>query len=174
MDELPLPQDFLIAIEYVLKNEGGYTNRSQDLGGPTNYGITMELLAKYRQRQVSTDEVMELTTDEAKQIYYRFFWHPILLDSLPLKMATAILDMSVNQGQYSAIRLAQMAVGIAPNDGVMGPHTIQVLQDYDPIKFLDLYVGVIQDKYCDIIIGIPSQILFLKGWLRRSRRMLTI
>ena len=162
--------NFESAIEYVLSNEGLFVDNKDDAGGPTNMGITLKDLQRFRKIPVTRDDLIELTKDEAKQLYYEFFWHPLYLDSLPVKIATAIFDMSINQGPYSAIRLAQRACQVA-DDGNLGPKTIMALQDINPQLFIENYVDAIQDKYCDICLNLPTQLQFLKGWLRRSRKM---
>ena len=51
---------FLLAIEEVLKNEGGYVNHPSDPGGATNFGIT--------QRTYPRLNIRTLTVDQAKEI----------------------------------------------------------------------------------------------------------
>lgn len=164
--------DFIKAISYVLQNEQGFSNIPQDRGGPTNKGITIVMLAKFVGRMVSVEELKNLTDTYAASIYEDLFWTPLKISGLPQSIATAILDTAVNQGQASAIKLAQEALGahVFP-DGLMGPETLRALDSCDINQFIYNYVGVIQDKYAKICMNASNQIIFLEGWLRRSRRL---
>ena len=57
------------------KHEGGYSDRLNDLGGPTNYGVTKDSLDEYnnwnsylRTGFNFPKDVKDLTHDQAKQI----------------------------------------------------------------------------------------------------------
>lgn len=158
--------DFEKAINFVFQNEGGLESNSQDRGGLTNYGITEELLKKYDPGK----SVQLLTQLDAQVIYMKAFWVPLQLDLLPQEAATAILDTAVNEGQVPAIKFAQRACGTL-EDGLMGPDTINKLCDVDTKDFIYQYVGMVQDRYADLVKNVQGQQIFLKGWLRRSRRL---
>jgi len=167
--------EFNQAIDYVLENEGGFVSNPNDSGGPTNFGITVPMLTSYRQKQVNFLDIKNLTQAEAKMLYQSFFWDRLRISGLPQAIATAILDTAVNQGQATAIKMAQHCLGnaILP-DGVMGPETLQALDKANPQMFIYSYVGFLQDRYADFCINATNQIIFLKGWLRRSRRLFTL
>lgn len=167
--------DFEEAVNYVLGNEGAYINNPSDPGGPTKYGITLDMLSKWRKKDCHPIDVQNMTLTEAKTIYESQFWDPLRISSLSQPIATAILDTAVNEGQYSAIKLAQMALGsnISP-DGVMGLNTLQALDSINPRLFLIAFMGEIQSRYVRLVVNTPSQIQFLEGWLSRSRKLMSL
>jgi lysozyme family protein len=167
--------EFNVAIDYVLANEGGFVSNPNDSGGATNFGITIPMLTSYRKKQVNSSDIQNLDLAEAKLLYQSFFWDRLHISGLPQPIATAILDTAVNQGQVTAIKLAQHSIGpsIMP-DGIMGPDTLQALDKTNPEMFIYSYIGLLQDRYCDFCVNATNQLVFLKGWLRRSRRLFTL
>ena len=108
-------------------------------------------------------------------LYQQFFWDRLRISGLPQAIATAILDTAVNQGQVTAIKIAQHCLGQSIIvDGLMGPETLQALDKANPEMFIYSYIGMLQDRYIDFCINATNQIVFLKGWIRRSRRLLTL
>lgn len=105
------------AVNFVLRDdiEGGYVNDASDPGGETKYGIS--------KRQYPQLDIAALSRDDAKRIYFRDFWAPLQLDRWPARVALAVFDSAVNQGQDNAVRIAQSAFG-ASVDGIVGPETL--------------------------------------------------
>lgn len=104
--------NFDIAVGQVLENEGGYVNNPNDPGGETKYGIT--------KRQYPDLDLKNLALDQAKEIYRRNYWH---FDNIQDQLiANKLLDMCVNMGVGTAIRLVQTAVQVAA-DGKYGTQT---------------------------------------------------
>lgn len=156
-------------------NEGGLVDNPQDLGGPTNFGISLQILSNWRKRPCTKQDMMNLLIGEAKNIYEQYFWDPLRISSLNQSIATALLDVSVNAGQHSAIKLAQQALGpIVKPDGLMGEDTLKALEYSNPKKFLIAYMAEIQERYVKIVMNTPTQVGFLDGWLKRSRRLMEL
>lgn len=166
---------FETAVEYVLSNEGDkYIDKTLDAGGPTRWGITQTTLAAWRSKPVSTDDVKNLSETEAKLIYKNQYWHPLDGDQIAKQeMATAILDIGVNMGIAGCSRLVQRSLGLV-TDGHMGPVTIAALNREAPGSFLHNFLVEIQAYYITIVEQKPNQIVFLKGWLSRSQKMITL
>lgn len=162
------------AIEYILENEGAYVNEPNDPGGATNFGITMAMLAIARKTAVTEDDIKNLTVEDAKQIYKTYFWDKLNLEAIPLSIGTAIFDTAVNQGEGHASLLVQMALCQKNQDGVLGSKTLDQLKFVDSFEFLYAFIGHIQDFYCNIVVKNPKEIVFLKGWIRRSTRLMTL
>jgi lysozyme family protein len=167
--------EFSQAIEFVLENEGGLVDNTNDHGGVTNFGITLPMLQSYRNKQCSDEDIKNLTPQEAKRIYESLFWDKLHISGLPQPIATAILDVAVNMGQATAIKLAQHCLGtnILP-DGLMGSETLNALDKVNPELFIYSYIGMLQDRYVDFCVNATNQVVFLRGWLRRSRRLFTL
>lgn len=167
--------DFLTAVKYVIENESSeFVNDPDDLGHATKFGITQETLATFRQLPVSVEDVKGLTEDEAKRIYEAFYWQP--LGCYPLisqAVATAMLDCAVLDGVVTCAKWAQRAAGVSA-DGHIGPATQAALNAVDFRRFLATFIPEVQNHYVDIAIANPVQIKFLKGWLARSQRLITL
>lgn len=170
--------EFEPAVEYVLDNEKGYSDRIDDLGGPTNFGITIPVLSKYRGRHVTNIDIQNLDLNTAKDIYYVLYWVPLDLDKFIQSISTAILDIEINTSgpgnEGRAIRCAQKVLGMSVTDGILGPITTNALLKITRDNFIPSFVSVVQDFYVDIVIARPDQISNLKGWLARARKLFSL
>ncbi len=64
-------KDFNKAMEYLYPREGNYTNRMEDLGGPTNLGVTQSTFDWYNKvHNLPQKDVKNITKGEAEQIYH--------------------------------------------------------------------------------------------------------
>lgn len=108
---------FEVAVEIVLRWEGGDSHRLDDPGGLTRFGI-----AQNRHPEV---DVASLTRDDAIGIYRRDYWDALGLSALPGAIALVVFDTAVNMGTGRAVRLLQQACGMTGTavDGVLGPVT---------------------------------------------------
>src|SRR6478752_3259502 len=109
--------DTLIA--NVIKREGGFVNNSSDRGGPTKYGITQGTLTASRGSSVSVQDVMDLTEEEAANIYKSNYFKG-LEDVTELKVLEFLFDFAVNSGTGTAVKALQTVIG-TPADGSFGP-----------------------------------------------------
>lgn len=85
--------------------EGGakFTNHPSDRGGPTKYGVTAEILGRWRRlgRAATADEVRALTEAEADAIYTGLFWVGpgyASIAAISPRLAEELLDTGVNMG----------------------------------------------------------------------------
>lgn len=166
-------------IDYVFKNEGDdkYTDRSDDKGGPTKFGITLATLTAYQKRPTTDTEVMGLTRDVAKSIAKTVFWKPLRLDDVIEKaVATAILDISFPEGIGTAAKFVQIAVGIPAKkiDGVLGSESVAEINKFTAGKFLSLFLPIVQDHFINNAVKVPAQLPNLAGWLHRSQRLVSL
>ena len=148
------------AVAFVLSHEGGWANVSGDPGGLTRYGLSS---TAYPDIDFGT-----LTLDEAKAIYEKDYWTPIRgLEIADQGVANKVLDMAVNMGVGTAVRILQGAVG-AVVDGVVGPLTIGRTNAHDPALLLLELRAQSAVRYAQIAISNPGAQKFLVGWLRRA------
>lgn len=171
--------DFDKAFDFVILNEGGYSNDKDDKGGATNYGITQGTLnAAYNDKIVTHNNIKKLKKDEAKKIYEVRYWKPSKADIMSVPLCILHFDAAVNHGTGGAGKLLQRTLNdygaSLTIDGVVGEKTIKALKSKD-----DKYgVLILSRKYCDerekyyysIVAANPSQNKFLKGWLNRLKR----
>jgi lysozyme family protein len=172
---------FSSCIQYVLDNEGGYTNDPNDSGGPTNFGITQEDLAEWYKRPVSAAEVQSMSVKTAEQIYFFNYWNPLNLGQIPSNnICTCILDTGVNQGTGTAARFAQKAsnaCGITPIlnvDGMLGDFSMANINACNVNDFIDAYVTSVLARYQEIVTQHPTQQVFMNGWTNRANRLLSL
>lgn len=81
-------QGFELAVEGVLKSEGGYVHDPDDPGGETKYGIS--------KRSYPDLDIPSLSVEDAKRIYKKDYWDK--LGDVPSHLREAAFDGAVNQG----------------------------------------------------------------------------
>ena len=162
------------AITFVLLNEGGYSDKSNDPGNwtggaigqgelkGTNFGISA---AAYPDL-----DIKNLSRVDAVEIYQRDFWRFGGIASQ--RVATKIFDEYVNS-KHHAIRVAQLALGTLQAgpviaDGNYGPQTEAALNAVDEEAFMDEYKARLCKMHCDDAIANPAEAGDLLGWLRRD------
>jgi lysozyme family protein len=167
---------FLKAFEFVLGNEGGFTNDPADSGGPTNWGITMHDYSAWLQRPVSIDEIKQMPLDHAKRIYFQQYWCAMGLNHvINSDVACAIFDQGVNRGVRTIIRAVQGIVKVE-QDGFVGPKTLAAINNFPagPANLIEEISAQAEVAYKQIVARKPSQMVFLKGWLNRAKRLLKL
>lgn len=158
---------FLLAVEEVLKNEGGYVNHPSDPGGATNFGITQRT---YPQLNIRT-----LTVAQAKEIYYVDWWTKGPYESITSQaIATKLFDTAVNTGTKRAFKFLQQACNnLGSNlkvDGVIGPKTIERVNSLPASSVLAEMRKEQAAFYTNLAAKRPSMKVFLRGWLNRAAR----
>lgn len=93
---------------HVLSVEGGFVNDPKDPGGATKYGVAFN----YNQGLLKNfgitrpEQMVNLTQDQALEIYYRKYWVPSQADELPdARLALTYFDMVINAGQGGADKI---------------------------------------------------------------------
>jgi hypothetical protein len=90
-------------IDRLLAREGGYSDRSEDRGGATNFGISS--------RAHPDVDVKNLTREDAKKLYREKYWNPLKADELPEPIRERAFDTAVHSGVNTARRLLQQSGG---------------------------------------------------------------
>lgn len=153
------PFDF--AVEYVLRNEGGYSNHEADNGGETKWGVTRSTAVAYGL------DFDRLTLAQARDVYRDQYW---MFDGIrDRRLAAKCMDVIVNFGKTGGTRVLQRACG-AVVDGIYGPDTEARLLRASTDEMLQRIADAAADRYIDIALNAPTQLVFLRGWLRRAYR----
>jgi lysozyme family protein len=158
--------DFHLAIQTVLRHEGGYVNDPADCGGETKFGIC--------QRSYPKLKIRDLDVAAAEAIYQRDFWQPLRLDEIhDQSVATKVIDTAVLIGRFNAVKLLQRAVpqaggGLLRVDGKIGPNTLTAINLCSPALLLIAYRKLLATYYETLAVNIPTNQNFLKGWLNRA------
>ena len=175
--------DFKIAIDKVLKNEGGYVDNPLDLGGTTNFGISLRFLQGV-DKTATKDTIKNLTLKQAEDLYYNYFWLPNKYNEINSQaIANKIFDTAVNMGSTVANKLLQQALNIVitsdsplTEDGIIGYTTINTVNRYGSQfmsnrLFLSTYILLQKERYASIVAYRNDQVVFLKGWLKRAEEV---
>lgn len=156
------------AIEIILRHEGGYVNDPDDPGGETNFGIA--------KRGYPDEDIKKMTLSRAKEIYHRDHWFPLKLNKVRCQdIAEKILDMCVNFGKGTGIRIVQLSLCTYGQkvdvDGIIGPQTIKALNSVKR-KYQKIFIGIMTYYQMKRYIGICERRAkskkFLRGWTRRA------
>lgn len=157
---------FATVVEMVLHHEGGYVNHPSDPGGETKYGIS--------KRAYPEISIVDLTEEKAAELYKRDYWDRIKGDDLPVGIACVVMDYAVNSGISRASKALQSACGLANPDGIIGPHTLNIVwvtvkNDSNEIldSQIERLVNEVTKKRQEFIRGLSIYETFGKGWERR-------
>lgn len=155
------------AIQYVLDNEGPDSNDAADHGGRTRFGITE------KEAKAWGYDIDKLTIDQAKYIYKRDYWK---FDGIASqRIATKLLDMAVNLGLATTIKMTQRVTGTVV-DGVIGPATIRAI-NYSTFDGAGEFISLLKlacscaDRYATIVANDHAQVVFLRGWMERALKL---
>lgn len=155
--------DFNQAIGKTLAHEGGakFTDDPNDRGGATKYGIS--------QRAYPDVDIRNLTEQQARDIYKRDYWDRSRADEITSQaIAENIFDTAVNMGVRTASRLAQVALGIEPADGIIGSQSLKTINDADESLFIANYTIAKIARYAYICNRNKTQKKYLLGWINRA------
>lgn len=89
-------------LQFVLNDEGGYVERSNEPGGACNKGVSFLVFCEWRHKQGKPKptfaDLRALTDKEAKDIYTSLFSAPLNLDATPVPLDYVMLNTAVMQG----------------------------------------------------------------------------
>lgn len=115
-------------ISEILEREGGWVDRAEDRGGPTNKGITLPTLSDWLGRPATVFELKALSDEDARSIYLdRYVYKPGFNLIGSQRLLGLVVDCAVNHGITGATEMFQRALGVK-DDGVLGPKTKEAIQ----------------------------------------------
>ena len=169
---------FEAALAHVLKAEGGFINRPEDRGGPTNFGITKKTLAEFHNvPSVSDREIFQLTEANAAQVYRALYWDKIGLDRVIFNnLCLVLFDQAVNRGVVTVVRQLQEVLNISfaeklEVDGELGPDSLSALITCPESAVVRKFLQASFSSYARIVADDATQRIFLKGWVNRLNRL---
>lgn len=175
-----MESNFDQAFRYTIINEGSFSNNPADHSGPTSgYGVTRSELARWRRRPVSIDEVKNMKEDEARTLYYAWYYKPLGLDHIKRSpIVTAMFDCGIIRGIGIPIKYAQSVCNSNGYklvvDNHSGPLTIAILNEIDVDAFIHGFSARMEKGFRSIVDNDSTQRVFLKGWINRAHRLLTL
>ena len=155
----------------ILKAEGWdtYTNRPNDRGGPTKWGITQKAWSDYSGHYCTEDDIRAITETGARVFYEEEYVRAPRFNHLPEPLCSMVVDCGVNHGPRAAAKWVQRAVG-AKQDGVIGPKTIEAVV---ATNVLTTYLRVCAFRvklYGRIVRKDPTQAANIAGWNNRAAK----
>lgn len=166
---------FELAVDALLKKEGGAVDDAADHGGETNFGIS--------KRRFPEIEPATLTRTYAIVLYREQFWNPLYDRLQSQAVADKLLELTVHMdhhdtrpyyaGWMKGLELLQRACRALGDreisiDGRFGPQTLQAV-NLERAAALLAAVRVEQARfYLALADQDASQRKFLRGWLRRA------
>lgn len=153
------------ALAEVFKHEGGYVDHPKDPGGATNMGITFKVLQAWRGKEITKQDVKNLTRAEAADIYRKNYWDKVRGDELPAGLDLAVFDFAVNSGPKRAAEFLQRLLGVTA-DGIIGSDTLAAVR---AVKDVALLVNMYMDRRESFLKGLKTFPTFGKGWLIRTK-----
>mgnify|MGYP001607228074 CR=1 FL=1 len=157
--------EFDQALKFALVWEGGdkITDDPDDAGGLTKYGIS--------KRAHPELDIVNLTEEQAAQIYRDEYWITGGCDSLPSPVNRVHFDACVNHGIRNANKFLQRSAGVA-DDGRIGPITLSAVQSMDPHLLAIAMISERNRFYQSIVDNNASQAKYLRGWLNRTKALM--
>ena len=148
---------------YIIPNEGGYSNRNNDRGGITNFGIS--------HNTYPDEDIKNLTRERANAIIYRDFYKWNGLNKLPYKVRGFVVDYGMPTSPLNAIRTTHRVLNLPPNGTIIGNDTLNKFNNFSNIDyehFLENYKKEMKKYYNNIVEKDKSQYENLNGWLNRA------
>lgn len=170
----------------ILRREGGFVNDPDDPGGATNFGVTIGTLSAIRGRNVSVQDVQNLTRQEAFDIFKEYYYRRPRIASLPDPIEATVFDMNVNAGSNSIKILQRLMIAFGWTvsvDGVLGPQSIGVAEEVHNAAgryFVDAYGIARRNYYFAIADRRPKSRKYARsrdgrkgGWIKRAEEFLS-
>ncbi len=168
---------FLKALDYVLPNEGPYSNDPDDPGGPTCHGIILTEYEDFLGKMLTPDDVKNMSLDTARAIYLKKFWNPIHGDAyLSDAKATAIFDTAVNKGLGGCKSILNDVFknSFQGEAWVYGSDLIARVNLDSDGTFLGAMTAEVENHIEAKIAHNPKLAKFRNGWRNRAQRLLTL
>ena len=171
--------EFTTAFQLVIAHEGGYSNDPDDPGGETYKGVARKIFSKWDgwlkidtwKRQTGFPANLDKDIDLQQNVvdFYRVnFWDKMNGDNISIqKVAESIFDFGVNAGIGTSVSLAQMVVQADP-DGVLGQHSVDAINGFDPEYFIAAFTVAKIARYISIVKKRPTSQKYFYGWTCRA------
>lgn len=155
------------AINKLLEHEGSRYVPDDHGRGPSRYGVTLKT-AQERFPNWTAQDIRDLNKSAATEFYRQEFWKRYHLERIQdQQLANKMLDLTVNLGGTTAVRLLQRAAGVEPVDGILGSRTAAAANHMP--QTTALLQAVAEEHYRKIVEARPEWANCLEGWLARLK-----
>ena len=152
-----MADNFEKSLKIIFLHKGFFSDRPQDPGGKTRYGITLKTF----RHLYPAGDFPKRDRAWAGEIYRNHYWVPCRCQDLPAGIDLAVFYCAVNQGQPTARKVLQKASGVKA-DGVIGPKTLAAVRA-DPDAVLAEFMARRAVRYGNLL----NFVTFGLGWMRR-------
>lgn len=150
-------QKFDRCFDWMMANEGRYSNDPSDPGGETMWGITQAVA-----RQCGyTGEMRQMPIEVARRIYHALYWQEWMCNA-EMPLCFELFDASVNLGPSTAAKLLQRALGVQV-DGIVGPETMAAASAMSTVRLWAIYAATVLEYRATL----PTWSRFGRGWSNR-------
>lgn len=158
--------DFKKYAPKLLQLEGGYTNHPDDLGGPTNLGISYKVYKAYCGQERTIKDLQNMSYGTWESIMKDLYWDKCLADEIENQsVAEIVVDWCVNSGMVG-LRKVQEIVDTKP-DGIAGPKTLAAINGSEQSELFERIMSERKQFYVNIVKRNPRQKVFMNGWMNR-------
>jgi len=160
-------------VPFILKWEGGYVNDSNDLGGPTNDGVTLKTWQNYGYDKNDDGKIDEedlkllFRQDLIECVLRPHYWNRWQADKIENQSIANLLVDWLWMSGVTGIKTPQRMLNLNP-DGIVGEKTLAAINNYPDQselfkRFKAERIGCIEQ----ICSARPANNRFKKGWLNR-------
>ncbi|MEM5476924.1 holin-associated N-acetylmuramidase [Pacificibacter sp. AS14] len=175
----------------IIAREGGYVNDPDDLGGATNFGVTIGTLRRLGidndgDGRVTSADVRILTRAQASDIFVEHYFSGPRIDELPPVLHASVFDMYVNAGSNAVRILQRLLVDMGQSivvDGQIGPQTIEacvIAHSLAPHHLADAFGIARRNYYYALADRRPKSRKYAKrrdggkgGWITRAEEFIS-
>lgn len=158
--------DYRKLVPFILKKEGGFANKKNDLGGATMKGVTFATFQYYMGKNKTIEDLKNITNDQWMVIFRQGYWNRWHADNIDNQsVANILVDWVWASGSWG-IKRPQAMLGLAV-DGIVGENTLLAVNMENPEE---LFNRIKADRlaYIDYICEVRKENLeFKKGWINR-------
>lgn len=150
--------------------EKGISNRASDRGGFTVDGVTLATFRQFYGQDKTEADLRNMTRPQWRHIMKTGYWDVCKADQIEdQKLAELIVDWCVNSG-IARIRNVQSILEVRP-DGCVGPVTLAAINGGDTAELYRRIMAARTGWFERIVRNDPRQMLNLRGWMNRLRRL---
>lgn len=176
MNKMEQKADYKKYVPFILRWEGGVSDKAADRGGLTYKGITYltyRTLCKTVLGKAPNMEHFLSLTDEEVGLFVKYYWDRATNNNqiASQKIAEAITSWHWGSGKLGLIWYQRMLNKEyncdLEDDGVIGNASIVAINSIDPDSLFRMSIKYRRERFYTIVKNNPSQRIFLKGWLNR-------
>lgn len=174
----PAFREFLIALDFILKWEGGFSSDNNDYGGITNIGITQDSYDMFCQITSRPNKlVKDLTEIDGVDFYWFDRYIPSCANKLPYPLSLVVFDTSVLFSVSASFSFINEYLFDKPSDYSSKGINILIQQLKENKSVVDIALGICdcrEKEHRRVASKDSSQKVLLDGWLNRLNDLRTI